>query len=480
MHSWCVSERKRACNDYWNGVLKAGRPESRHRGLLGTEKPPQWLFMSYTVYDTIQIDKPLMNNSFPETNPPASACGVLIVGAGQAGARVAQHLREGAYEGRIVLVGDEPHPPYERPPLSKEYLAGERDAASLLLQAEDYWRKQRIELRLKVRLQALDRHARVALLDDGSRIRYEKLVVATGGRPRPLAAPAAGAAGMLAVRTLEDARQLRERLADVRRLAIVGGGVIGLEVASTARKAGMEVQVFEAGPYLMGRVLCPSASGWLAQLHRDAGVVLHLGARLERVEGTPGGMALQARLMDGARVRWEADLAVVAIGVDVAQPFLAEAGLGDEDGMPVDEYCRSPVDAHCYAAGDVARTANAYLGGMRRQETWRNAENQAKAVAEFILGRTEPYAELPWMWTDQHGRNIQVVGVPRDITETVLRGVPGENPFCLFWLRGNVLRGGVLVDSGRERRFLERLVQEARPVSAQSLADPAVPLKSLL
>lgn len=412
---------------------------------------------------------------------PEISCEILIVGAGQAGGRVARCLRDAAFEGSIVMVGAEPVPPYERPPLSKEYLAGCSDEDSLWLQPEGAWREQGVQLRLGARVAALDRHARKALLDDGTRVGYDKLVVTTGGAARRLRVPGSGAAHMLTLRSLADAQALRARMGGAKRLAVVGGGVIGLELASTARKAGLEVQVFEAGAYPMGRILCPTASQWLTALHAQAGVVLRLGAQLESVDLAETGFRLRARLVDGTQTEYEADLAVAAIGVDVAQDFLTASGLGDEDGMRVDAHCRSLVDADCYAAGDLARADNAYLGQPLRQETWRNAENQAQAVAGFLTGgRTEPYEELPWMWTDQHGRNIQVVGIPRDITQTIVRGQPGAAPFAIFWLKEGVLRGGVLVDSGKERRFLEQLVKARREVSEESLANPAVSLKSLL
>lgn len=421
-----------------------------------------------------------MNDDIQLNKNPESSCDVLIVGAGQAGGRVAQHLRDAGYAGSIVLVGDETALPYERPPLSKEFLAQECEAASLHLHPAEYWQQQGIGLHLGGRVTAVDRQAKQVELADGRRIRYGKLVVATGGAARQLRLQGDGLGQVLSLRTLEDAERLRARLGQIKRLAIVGGGVIGLEVASTARKQGIEVQVFEAGAYPMGRVLCPTSAQWLAGLHAREGVGLNLGVQMEAIEQLPSGVRLRARSADGKPMEYQADLAVAAIGVDVSQPFLSEAGLGDADGMRVDAFCRSLVDADCYAAGDVACTDNAYLERAQRLETWRNAENQAQAVAGFIMGRTEPYEELPWMWTDQHGHNIQVVGVPTDLSETVSRGMLGEGAGTLFWMRDGILRGGVLVNNGRERRWLEQLVKSGRPLSKEALADINVPLKSLL
>lgn len=405
---------------------------------------------------------------------------VLIVGAGQAGGRTAEALRAQGFTGRIALVGREPWSPYERPALSKSYLLGQEEAQAMALQPASFWEAQSIDLYLGCEVLELDRAGHRARLADGRWLGYRHLVVATGGHPRQLKVPGDGTAGVLALRTIEDAQQIRAGLKAGAKVLVIGAGVIGMELASSARALGAQVEVVEAGPLVMGRILCPRTSRWLAELHQAAGVTIHLDTRLERIDRRGAGWQVQMTHPDGSARTSEADLVVAAIGVTVGQTFLQACGLGDEDGIEVDACCRSRIDPDCYAAGDVARTPVPYFDQARRQETWRNADNQAKAVAAAILGSTQPYEETPWMWTDQHGRNLQVVGVPQAGMQSVVRGEPGAGPFSVLWLAQGRLRGGVLVDSGRERRTLEQLVRSGHPIDANLLVKPDVPLKSLL
>lgn len=404
---------------------------------------------------------------------------VLVAGAGQAGARVVQGLRAGGHRGRIVVVGEEIHAPYERPPLSKELLLGERAPEDLAVVPAADWADLGVETRLGVRVLGFDRPSGAARLSDGSTVGFDVAVIATGGRPRRLAVPGAEDPRVRVLRGLDDALALAadlRALAGRGRLAIVGAGVIGLEVASTARRLGVDVAVLEAGSRPMARVVSPDVSDWLADLHRAAGVDLRLGVRLEAIE--PAGERLRLRHGgpegDGAV---EADLVLAAIGIEPAVDLLAGSGLPVDDGMLVDPCCRSPVDPRFYAAGDVARVDDPRLGRRLRLETWRNAENQARAVAEFVLGRTTPFAETPWMWTSQHGRDLQVVGLPDPEAVAVRRGEPGDGGFARLWLRDGRPIGGVLVDRARERRPLERLVTEGAPVDVAALADPSRPLR---
>lgn len=404
---------------------------------------------------------------------------VLVAGAGQAGARVAEGLRAGGHRGRIVVVGEEVHAPYERPPLSKELLLGERVPADLAVVSPADWSALGVDTRLGVRVLGFDRPRGEARLSDGTTVGFDVAVVATGGRPRRLAVPGAEDPRVRVLRGLDDALALAadlRRLAGRGRLAIVGAGVVGLEVASTARRLGVDVCVLEAGPRPMARVVSPDVSDWLAELHRAAGVDLRLGVRLEAVEPAGERLRLRHRGPDGLGAV-EADLVLVAIGIEPAVDLLAGSDLPIDDGMLVDACCRSPVDPRFYAAGDVARVDDPHLGRRLRLETWRNAENQARAVAEFILGRTAPYVETPWMWTSQHGRDLQVVGLPDPRATTVRRGEPGEGGFARLWVRDGRLVGGVLVDRARERRALERAVAEGWAVDVAALADPSCPLR---
>ncbi|HSV84539.1 MAG TPA: FAD-dependent oxidoreductase [Ramlibacter sp.] len=404
---------------------------------------------------------------------------VLIVGAGHAGGRVAQHLLEFGHTGRITLVGEETHAPYERPALSKELLTGEREAAELTLAPAEFWTQDRIERRV-ARVTAIDGTTRTARLSTGEVLAFDRLVVATGGGARRLQLPGADLPGVHVLRTIDDSLALRAALAArPQRLVVIGGGVIGMEAAAAARGLGHEVTVLEAGPRIMARCVPAAGSAWLAQLHRSQGVRLEEGVRLQQLQRD--GEQLRVDYLDaqGAAVSLPADHVLVAVGISPATDFLAASGVSLQDGVLTDEYGRSVSADWCYAVGDVANSHNPVYGRGLRLETWRNAENQARAVAAALVGEPEAYAEVPWMWTDQFGHNIQVVGLcsPHDvvITRAELEAEGG----LLLWMRDGRVAGGMLVDCGRERKQLEALVRRAAQVSGSALADASLPLKAL-
>ncbi|MFS8977412.1 FAD-dependent oxidoreductase [Cupriavidus necator] len=403
---------------------------------------------------------------------------IVIVGAGHAGGRVAQHLRALGYDQRLTLVGEEPHAPYERPALSKELLKGERSAAELVLGPSDFWMDGSAVEHVRGRASALDAGAKLLTLDDGSAIGFDRLVVATGGRARTLNIPGADLAGVVTLRTIDDSLALRETLMPGRRVAIVGAGVIGMEVAASARALGADVTVLEAGQRILARCLPAAASEWLHGLHTANGTCIETGVQVSCIERD--GTALRVHVArDGETWALAADIVLAAVGIDSGVDFLQGTGIANEHGVPVGADCRSPVAPWCFAAGDVALTYSPLYQRAVRQETWRNAENQAQAVAGFILGRTEPYVEVPWMWTDQLGHNIQVVGHPGDADEIIVRdGVSGD-PATMLLLRGEQVVGGVLINNGRDRKHLEALVRNGTRVERSRLADTAVPLKAL-
>lgn len=408
---------------------------------------------------------------------------VAIVGAGHAGGRVAQHLRALGHRGPLSLIGAEVHAPYERPALSKELLLGQKTAAELTLAPDQFWdpqamREAGIE-RIHARAQQLQVDARRLLLDDGRALDFDTLVLATGGDARRLKIPGAERAGVRYLRTLDDSLALKEALANCRGLAVIGAGVIGMEVAASAASLGVPVTVLEAGEHVMARCLPPIVSDWLAALHRARGVRLETGVTLERIsEGSELRLCVEAE-RGGAALRIEADCVLVAIGIDCAPAFLTESGLADQHGVHVDAYCRTVRLPWCYAAGDVANTFSTDYEAPLRQETWRNAENQARAVAEFILGRSEPYRETPWMWSDQLGHNIQVVGMPHAHDAFTVRGELGSGPATVVATREGRVTGGVMVNQGRERRHLENLARNRTQVDLERLADASVSLKEL-
>lgn len=428
---------------------------------------------------------------------------IVVVGAGHAGGRVVQHLVSLGFPGRITLVGEESHPPYERPALSKEWLTSEQeptlDASPLVLAPAAFWapsalRDARIE-RVHERAVALDTTERELTLASGKQLRFDRLVVATGGAPRDGAIPGANRPGIHLLRTVDDSLALRRALRESRSLAIIGAGVIGMEVASSALDLGVTVTVLEAGERVLARCLPPLMSEWLLREHRARGVRVELGVAVEAIAesaeaaqsaGAGARYVVRCKPLAAGHARSRqafevaADTILIAIGVDCMPAFLAGTGLAGRNGVDVDATCRSPLAPWLYAVGDVAHVldrASERVG--LRQETWRNAENQALAVAQALIGRAQPYRETPWMWTDQLGNNIQVVGQPDPRDEVVLRGEPGAGPCAALSVRDGRVVAGVLVNAGRERRFLEKLVASATPVDFARLADPHTSLKEL-
>jgi 3-phenylpropionate/trans-cinnamate dioxygenase ferredoxin reductase subunit len=408
---------------------------------------------------------------------------VVIVGAGHAGGRVAQHLRALGHQGRLTLIGEEPHIPYERPALSKELLSGETDVERIQLAPGAFWQSESLTVsgiaRIHGRVVSLDADAKALRLADGRHIGFDALVVATGGAARVPAFVDRSLPGVHVLRTLDDCFALRRSMEGCRRLAIVGAGVIGMEVASTALSLGVPVTVLEGGQGIMGRCLPPVAAQWLAQRHVAEGVDLRTGVSVTDItRGDTFALRVHAR-KDDAPFAIDADSVLIAIGVDCNPAFLNGTGLSDERGVIVDEFCRSIVAPWLYAAGDAACARDAESGVHTRQETWRNAENQARAVAEFILGRDEPYRETPWMWTDQLGHSIQVTGRPDPNDMTIVRGDLEGAEATILSVRDGCVRAGVTINQSRERRHLDRLVSNGACIDAGRLADMSVPLKEL-
>lgn len=401
------------------------------------------------------------------------AARVLIVGAGHAGGRVAHHLRALGHAGEITLAGAEAHPPYERPPLSKAVLAGTQGPEAVALKPAAGWQEAGVTLITGDPVCEIDSGARIARLASGRRLGFDILVMATGCRNRPL--PAAEGAPVFGLRSLDESLALRARLGASAHLAVVGGGVIGLEVAAATVDMGLAVSVLEAGPRVMARILSPAGSDWLAGLHAAAGIDLRCGVQVDRVAHTAPGMRIET-----ATGRLHADAVLVAIGVLPETTLLPGAARGPAGGFLCDAACRVEGFAgRVLAVGDVAEAWNPLYDRPLRLETWRNAETQARIAAATICGAEPPVPELPWMWTDQLGRNIQVLGLWHDGLETVARGPVGAPGSVEFWLEGGVLRGALLTDAGRERRHLEPLIRaRARPDPA-ALADPGVRLKDL-
>lgn len=401
-----------------------------------------------------------------------SAC--VIVGAGQAGGWAAVTLRKEGFAGPIVLVGEEPYPPYERPPLSKGLLIGDEGPEKAYLKPAAHYRDIGVELRLGVRVTSIDLGARRVALAGGASLGYDRILLATGSKVRRLKVPGAELPGVFYLRTIDDMLALRRRLAAGARLAVVGGGYIGLEVAAAARKRDCPVVVLEMQTTLMARAVAPEVGRFYEDVHRGHGVDVRLGVTVEALEGVD--RVERVRLAGGEAV--PCDAALIGVGIVPDAALAAAAGLAVDDGIVVDEFGRTS-DARVYAAGDVTNQPNAALGRRLRLESWQNAQNQAIAAAKAMCGKGEPYGEVPWFWSDQYDLNLQMVGMPLAWDALVFRGEPGALPFTVFYISGERVVAANAVNNPRDVRFARKLIAERTPVDRAKLADPGVPLKQL-
>ena len=399
---------------------------------------------------------------------------VVIVGAGQAGGRAAEALRGRGFTGEILLFGEERHEPYERPRLSKSVLLGEEPASAAVLHPRAWYAGQGIALRVRSRVEAIAPKSRSVITADGERVEYSKLLLCTGSRVRPLSGAPDGLAGVHYLRTFEDSQRLAAGLEPGRRLVVIGGGFIGLEVASSARRRGLAVTVVERQAALLDRALPAEIAAHVAALHSAHGTALRLGVPVARINGNASGngSVKSVELADGAEL--PADLVVIGVGIIPNTELAETAGAASADGLVVDEYCRTTLE-DVYAAGDVTNHYNPILERRVRLESWQNAQNQAIAAARNIAGEARPYAEVPWFWSDQLGTNIQMVGVPDAAMQIVWRGER-----LAFGLVQDRVRLAVGFDMGGEIRAARRLIEARSKVSAKRLADPAVRLKDLL
>ncbi len=395
---------------------------------------------------------------------------VVIAGAGQAGASVALALREARYRGDVLLVGEEVHLPYERPPLSKDVLSGRKPPEDAMLHARPHFDAQRIRLRLGTRVVHIARAAKAIVLDSGERIGYDALVLATGLRPRPAIASALGER-LHQVRTIDDALRLQLELRDGRRALVIGGGLLGLELAATARQMGCEVMVVERHPSLLFQSVAPVVGEVVTALHRRHGVRPRTGITPVAFEAQE--QTVLATLSDGERL--EVDFVISATG-SIVNTELAEAcGLQVHDGIIVDGFGRTS-DPSIYAVGDVARHFNPLLGRTIRVESWHNAQKQSAAVAKVIAGAQVPYAEVPWFWSDQFDMNLQIVGYSSEWDRVIVRGDVASERFTAFYLQGERLQAANMVNNGRDVRLATEWIAKRTPLDVEKLGQTAVPL----
>jgi 3-phenylpropionate/trans-cinnamate dioxygenase ferredoxin reductase subunit len=400
--------------------------------------------------------------------------GVVIVGGGQAGFQVAASLRAHGHAGPVRLISAEAHPPYQRPPLSKGLLLGKMDKARLLFRQPAFYTAQAIELLLGEAVTAIDRDARTVTTATGRVVPYDALVIATGTRVRPLPVPGTELDGVVYLRTLEESEGLARRIGEAERVVVVGGGFIGLEVAAAARMLGKPVTVLEAADRLMGRVVAPVISTFYAELHRGRGVELELDARIARLEGE-GGKVAAVVMADGARR--PADLVVIGIGVLPNVELAQAAGLICDNGIVVDELGRTS-DPAIFAAGECSSHPNRFAGGRARLESVQNAVDQAKAVAAAILGRHEPYDEVPWFWSDQYEVKLQMVGISQGHDARVVRGDPAGGKFSVFYFKGGRLVAIDSVNRPGDHMVGRKLLSAGTALTPAQAEDEAFDLKT--
>ncbi len=396
---------------------------------------------------------------------------VLIIGAGHAGGSAAALLRQYGFEGEIVLAGQESAPPYQRPPLSKAWLKGEAGLEDLLLRPESFYAEQNIDLRTGVTATAIDAGGKTVTFADGTVEAYDVLILATGSTARKLAIPGADRPDLLELRTLEDAERLKAVLAPGKKLAVVGGGYVGLEAAASARALGAEAVVIERMDRVLARVASQPLSAFFTDLHKKHGVEILTGVEVAGFEDAG------VRLADGTLIA--ADAVLVGVGAFACEALARTAGLTCDTGVVVDETARTR-DPDIYAIGDVTRRPIPVHGGvMHRLESVPNALEQAKQAASAIVGRAAPAPEVPWFWSDQYDVKLQIAGVPFDADRQLVRGDPASGAFSVFHLAGERIVAVEAVNAPADFMGGRLLIGKGTPVDDALLADPAVSIKAV-
>ncbi len=399
---------------------------------------------------------------------------IVIIGAGQSGAQAVATLRAEGFAGAITMIGDEEFPPYQRPPLSKAYLMGTMERDRLFLKPDAFYREAQCDLILGVAVDRIDRAERQVHLADGREVAYDKLLIATGSRVRKIKCPGADLPGIHYLRGIADVDGLRAVFEQGKKLAIVGGGYIGLEVAAVAAKRGIDVTVFEAMDRLMARAVSTPVSDFYEQVHRAAGVKLLLNTGVEAFEGAGKLEAVRA----GGQV-YPADVALVGIGIVPNDELAKGCGLGCEDGIVVDESSNATGDPAIFAAGDCTRHIGRE-GTALRLECVQNAIDQAKHAALRMVGKPNTYREVPWFWSDQYDLKLQIAGLARPSDSIVIRGNPEARKFAVFHLRGGVVAAVEAVNAAPEYLVGRKLIADGARVAPERLADTTIPMKTIV
>ena len=394
---------------------------------------------------------------------------VAVVGAGLAGGKAVEALRAEGFGGRIVLFGDEPHHPYERPPLSKGYLQGNDERGTVFVHPDSWYGEHDVDLRLGAAVTGLDRHAHELMTDDGQPVHYDRLLLATGASPRHLRLPGADLPGVHYLRTLDDSDALRAAFRPGANVVVIGGGWIGLETAAAARTAGATVTVLESAELPLLRVLGPQMAQVFAGLHRENGVDLRLGVTVAALRGE-GSAVTGVELGDGAVI--DADAVVVGVGVTPNVDLARQAGLDVDDGVLVNANLRTS-DAHVFAAGDVANAEHPVLGRRIRVEHWANALHQPEVAARSILGRDAVYERLPYFFTDQYDLGMEYVGYASADDDVVVRGDLEGREFVALWVRDGRVVAGMNVNVWDVTDRIRDLILAREPADAFELPAPS-------
>ncbi len=400
---------------------------------------------------------------------------IVIIGAGHGGVQAAASLRDEGFDGTLRLIEAQPILPYQRPPLSKAFLKGHASGDSIMLRAQQFYTERRIDLLLGQKADRIERQNQRVMLTDGRALEYDRLIIATGARARPLAVPGHDLANVFALRDLRDAEAIRQAVTAGKRVVVIGAGFIGLEFAAVARSLGAAVTVIEPQSRVMARAVSEPVSATFASLHRGLATDLMLNTGVRAFHGDLGKVS-SVELVNGTRL--PADVVIVGIGVLAKDRLAADAGLQLANGMVVDEHLRSN-DPHIFAVGDNNDHPNVFFDGMLRLESVQNAVDQAKSVARTIAGKGEAYNAIPWFWSDQADLKLQIAGVARSLSQHVIRGDPASNAYSVFGFQGDQLKVVESINRPSDHMVARRLIGEGRSVSPQQAADMAFDLKSL-
>ena len=399
--------------------------------------------------------------------------GMVIIGCGQAGGQAAASLRQEKYEGPITMIGQEPYIPYQRPPLSKQYLSGEQEKEKLSLRQESFYSEKEINLMLETSVLSLDPNKKELQLENDETVTYDKLLIATGGRPRKLEVDGHTLKGIHYLRNIDDVDAIKTQMNTSQNLVIVGGGYIGLEVASVAIKRGLTVSVLEMESRILERVTTEEMSAFYHQLHTDEGVNILTSTQAKAFKGSE---TVESVVCGDHEI--PADLVIVGIGILPNTEMAEAAGLKTNNGLVVDEHCRTSNE-HIFAAGDCTNHPNPILNRRLRLESVPNAMEQGRVAASNMLGGSKSYASMPWFWSDQYDLKLQIAGLPFEADRQVVRGDVAAAKFAVFHLKGDLLQAVEAVNAPPEFMAGKQLIAKRTPVSADKLADLTVSMKEV-